>query len=215
MRLKVSKDFFPQLASKTWLSPFSIIRELVEDCYDEDAVRVIITLGRGYAVVEDDVGMDGEVLGRFLTIRTNTSSSGAVFINPIFRCSCSSTFGMLDIHQYERRLENARERIRSLPDSDFLQLFIDHLRALGLSTRRAAKYANHIYTLMRRCPFDPQHATRRDMENVIAWINSQPYKSSTKEDLKIYVRKIVQYAKYGSCSRKTPLPLERSHRNYI
>jgi hypothetical protein len=29
---------------------------------------VIITLGRGYAVVEDDVGMDGEALGRFLTI---------------------------------------------------------------------------------------------------------------------------------------------------
>jgi len=117
---------------------------------------------------------------------------------------------MLDIHQYEKRLENARERIRSLPDSDFLQSFIDHLRALGLSTCRAAKYANHIYTLMRRCPFDPQHATRRDMENVIVWINSQPYKSSTKEDLKIVVRKIVQYAKYGSCSRKTPLPPEVS-----
>jgi hypothetical protein len=44
VRLTVSRDFFLQFASKTWLSPFSIIRELVEDCYDEDATRVIVTL---------------------------------------------------------------------------------------------------------------------------------------------------------------------------
>ncbi|MEM4521043.1 MAG: tyrosine-type recombinase/integrase, partial [Candidatus Bathyarchaeia archaeon] len=45
---------------------------------------------------------------------------------------------------------------------------------------------------------------------VIAWINSQPYKSSTKEDLKILVRKLVQYAKCGSCGRNTPVPPEVS-----
>ena len=117
---------------------------------------------------------------------------------------------MASVHEYGRRLENARERIRSLPNSGFILSFIDHLMALGLSAGRVAKYANHIYTLIRRCPFDPQNATRRDIENVIAWINSQPYKSSTKEDLKIVVRKIIQYAKYGSCSRKTPIPSEVS-----
>jgi len=68
MRLKVSRDFFLQFASKTWLSPFSIIRELVEDCYDEDAVRVIVTLSDSYAVVEDDVGMGEGALARFLTV---------------------------------------------------------------------------------------------------------------------------------------------------
>ena len=68
MRLTVSKDFFLQFASKTWLSPFSIIRELVEDCYDEDATRVIVTLAENYAVVEDDVGMDSEALEKFLVV---------------------------------------------------------------------------------------------------------------------------------------------------
>ena len=68
MRLTVSRDFFVQFASKTWLSPFSIIRELVEDCYDEDATRVIITLGGDYAVVEDDVGMDRQALEKFLVV---------------------------------------------------------------------------------------------------------------------------------------------------
>ena len=68
MRLTVSRDFFLQFASKTWLSPFSIIRELVEDCYDEDATRVIVTLAENYAVVEDDVGMDSEALEKFLVV---------------------------------------------------------------------------------------------------------------------------------------------------
>jgi hypothetical protein len=68
VRLTVSKDFFLQFASKTWLSPFSIIRELVEDCYDEDATRVIVTLAENYAVVEDDVGMDSEALEKFLVV---------------------------------------------------------------------------------------------------------------------------------------------------
>jgi len=68
MRLTVSKDFFLQFASKTWLSPFSIIRELVEDCYDEDATRVIVTLAENYAVVEDNVGMDSKALEKFLVV---------------------------------------------------------------------------------------------------------------------------------------------------
>lgn len=68
MRLRVSKDFFLQFASKTWLSPFSIIRELVEDAFDEDATRVIITLSSNYAVVEDDVGMDQDAIEKFLVV---------------------------------------------------------------------------------------------------------------------------------------------------
>jgi hypothetical protein len=40
------------------------------------------------------------------------------------------------------------------------------------------------------------------------WINQQHYKSSTKEGLKVVVRKLVQYAKHGSCAPKTPIPEE-------
>ncbi len=68
MRLTVSRDFFVQFASKTWLSPLSVIRELVEDSYDEDATRVIVTVGESYAVVEDDVGMDADALEKFLVV---------------------------------------------------------------------------------------------------------------------------------------------------
>jgi len=115
---------------------------------------------------------------------------------------------MTDIYGYSKRLESAGKRLEGLASGSFLLSFLDHLRALGLSQGRVAKYANHICSLMRGLPFDPQNATRRDVERVLAWINSQPYKSTTKKDFKVVVRKLIQYAKYGSCARKTPIPPE-------
>jgi len=63
---------------------------------------------------------------------------------------------------------------------------------------------------MRNVVFDPVKATRSDVERVVAWINGQPYKSSTKGDLRLTVRKLVQYVKFGSCGKKTPIPVEVS-----
>lgn len=48
------------------------------------------------------------------------------------------------------------------------------------------------------------------MEKVVAWINRQKYHEWTKHDKKLSLRKLVQYAKIGSCGRKTPLPPEVS-----
>jgi len=115
---------------------------------------------------------------------------------------------MIDIHGYSRRLESARLRLAGLDNGELLLAFIDHLEALGLSKGRLAKYANHICAIMKKHPFNPSDATRKDVERVIAWINSQPYKTSTKDDLRLVVRKLVQYAKYGSCARGTPVPPE-------
>ncbi len=115
---------------------------------------------------------------------------------------------MRDIYNYSKRLESARRRLAELEDSDLLLEFINHLEALGLSTGRVAKYANHVCALLRDVNFNPSKATRRDVERVAAWINAQSYKSSTKRGLRHMVRKLVQYAKHGSCDRKTPVPPE-------
>jgi integrase/recombinase XerD len=112
------------------------------------------------------------------------------------------------MYDYGRRLEAARKRISSLANSRLLLAFLDHLKALGLSDGRVAKYANHICALTRGSPFNPKTATREEIERVIAWINSQPYKSTTKKDLKIVVKRLVQYARHGSCATKTPIPDE-------
>ena len=119
------------------------------------------------------------VLGFESHPRTNTPSSGAVHISPLFKSSSTEFNVNADIHDYVGRLRRARERLSRLENSSILLSFIDHLSALGLSVGRVAKYANQLCTLMKNCPF---------------------------EDLKILVRKLVQYAKCGSCGRNTPVP---------
>jgi integrase len=115
---------------------------------------------------------------------------------------------MRDIHDYPKRLASAKRRIALLENGQLLLDFVAHLEALGLSTGRVAKYANHVCALTKRCPFNPKTATRSDVEKVIGWINGQPYKSSTKSDLRLVVKKLVQYAKAGSCDKKAPTPPE-------
>jgi len=87
---------------------------------------------------------------------------------------------------------------------------LDHLAALGLSIARISKYASHLPALLRIIDFDLAKATREDVEKVVAWINSQPYREWTKHDKKLVLRKLIQYAKYGSCDKNTPLPKEIS-----
>jgi len=115
---------------------------------------------------------------------------------------------MRDLYNYPRRLERARQRVAELRNGSLALRFLDHLEALGLSVGRVAKYANHLCTLLKVIEFDPPSASKKDVEKVVAWINSQQYKASTKRDLKLTVRKPVQYAKLGSCDRKTSLPPE-------
>ena len=117
---------------------------------------------------------------------------------------------MKDLYGYAEGLERAKRRLSKYGNADLLLGFIGHLEALGLSAGRIVKYANHLCTIFRNVPFDPSSASKADVEKVIAWINSQPYKEWTKHDLKLTVRKIVQYAKMGSCDRKTPIPPEVS-----
>jgi len=117
---------------------------------------------------------------------------------------------MKDIHDCAKRLEAARRRLSRLRHGELLLAFLDHLETLGLSQSRVLKYANSLCTVFRYVPFNPAEVTRRDVEKVIAWINRQPYRDWTKHDLKMAVRKVVQYAKCGSCDRMTCMPAEVS-----
>ncbi|MEM2122838.1 MAG: ATP-binding protein [Candidatus Bathyarchaeia archaeon] len=69
MALKVHPVFFREFASKTWTSASGVVAELVENSFDEDATKVLVTLmNDGSIVVEDDAGMDEAALGRFLMV---------------------------------------------------------------------------------------------------------------------------------------------------
>ncbi|MBA3749356.1 MAG: ATP-binding protein, partial [Nitrosopumilus sp.] len=69
LELKVHPLFFKEFATKTWISPYEIIRELIENAFDEDATRVIVTvLNNGNVVIEDDAGMNSDSVTKFLIL---------------------------------------------------------------------------------------------------------------------------------------------------
>ena len=68
-QMKVHPSFFKEFATKTWISPTEIIKELVENAFDEDATKVLITvLSNGSIAIEDDAGMDQSGMEKFLLL---------------------------------------------------------------------------------------------------------------------------------------------------
>jgi hypothetical protein len=68
-QMKVHPSFFKEFATKTWVSPIEILKELVENAFDEDATRVLVTvLSNGSIAIEDDAGMDENGMEKFLLL---------------------------------------------------------------------------------------------------------------------------------------------------
>ena len=69
MELKVHPSFFREFATKTWISPNEIVKELVENAFDEDATKVLLTmLTNGSIIIEDDAGMNKFSMEKFLLL---------------------------------------------------------------------------------------------------------------------------------------------------
>jgi hypothetical protein len=69
VELKVHPSFFREFATKTWVSPNEIIKELIENAFDEDATAVLITILKdGSVVIEDDAGMNSDGMEKFLLL---------------------------------------------------------------------------------------------------------------------------------------------------
>src|SRR5262249_850527 len=67
--LKVHPSFFREFATKTWVSPNEIVKELIENAFDEDATKVLITiLTNGSVIIEDDAGMNTASMEKFLLL---------------------------------------------------------------------------------------------------------------------------------------------------
>ncbi|HZB17965.1 MAG TPA: ATP-binding protein [Nitrososphaeraceae archaeon] len=67
--LKIHPSFFREFATKTWVSPNEIVKELVENAFDEDATKVLVTLLKnGTVIIEDDAGMNPDSMEKFLIL---------------------------------------------------------------------------------------------------------------------------------------------------
>ena len=117
---------------------------------------------------------------------------------------------MLAIHSYDKRLEGYIKTILGLKNGRLALSFLNHLKALGLSKARIAKYASHLVVLLKTIDFNLENATKKDVERIVGWINSQNYAEWTKHDKKLLLKKLIQYAKHGCCDKNTPYPPEVS-----
>ena len=118
------------------------------------------------------------------------------------------TRNMSCIYDYEQRLRRYKHQIEQLGNSEMALRFLNHLDAQGLTVAGLSKYAGHMISLLRAIDFDLEKIRREDAERVVVWINSQPYRESTKYGKKLVLRRLVQYAKCGRCDRETPFPDE-------
>ena len=67
--LKVHPSFFREFATKTWVSPNDIVKELIENAFDEDATQIIVTIqNNGNLTIEDNAGMDNDGMEKFLLL---------------------------------------------------------------------------------------------------------------------------------------------------
>jgi hypothetical protein len=67
--LKVHPSFFREFATKTWVSPNEVVKELIENAFDEDATISLVTIMKdGSVIIEDNAGMDQDSMEKFLLL---------------------------------------------------------------------------------------------------------------------------------------------------
>lgn len=92
IELKVHPSFFKEFATKTWVSPNDIIKEMIENAFDEDATKVLITImNDGTIVIEDDAGMDEEGMNKFLVLGSPHKKND--FISPKLKRTRTGRYG--------------------------------------------------------------------------------------------------------------------------
>ena len=121
---------------------------------------------------------------------------------------------MSELHDYEHRLQSTQDRIASDPalrssDQRLIADYIEHCKAQGLSAGRRFKLAWTMHSIARQIPCPFKKARRKEIESVVAWINtSEKYTPNTKSDLKKVLKHFYRFVRYGNVDKTNPHPAE-------
>jgi len=118
-----------------------------------------------------------------------------------------------DIHFYGKKLASYLTRLDCLvkneEDRKLVRAYLDHLKAQGLSTGRLYKITWTLVDIRKRLSSSTfESASRKEIERLVAEINSSEYTANTKSDHKKILKKFYKFVRYGNGDRKTPYPPE-------
>jgi len=114
---------------------------------------------------------------------------------------------MVDIHNSLKRFEVAWRRVASLDDAEPPLAFLGHLEALGLSKLRIVKYASALCTILKNVEFDPAGLQNATWKGLWHGLTGNPLRNGLNIPSSLpSLRKLIQFAKNGSCDRRTPVP---------
>jgi uncharacterized membrane protein YgaE (UPF0421/DUF939 family) len=87
-----------------------------------------------------------------------------------------------DIYDSKRRVEmmlNSLAKLEKKEDVELIKEFVKVLEAQGLSKARVNTYLIHLKRVSRHLKVTFAKATRKDIEELMAWLNSQNYSPQT------------------------------------
>jgi len=101
-----------------------------------------------------------------------------------------------DIYNTERSLQlllNSLAKLEKKEDAELIRAFVKVLEAQGLSKRRVLKYVSHLKLVSKHLKVPFAKATRKDIEELMAWVNSQNYSPQTVQGIIVVLRRFYQW----------------------
>jgi len=101
-----------------------------------------------------------------------------------------------DIYNTERSLQlllNSLAKLEKKEDAELIKAFVKVLEAQGLSKRRVLKYVSHLKLVSKHLKVPFAKATRKDIEELMAWVNSQHYSPQTVQGIIVVLRRFYQW----------------------
>lgn len=125
---------------------------------------------------------------------------------PYFDERKNDVFRVMDTHSYGKRVALVEAKLRG-PNGEVVKAFLNHLRIKGLSDARLHFYSSRmskILAFLERKGLKLQDLQRKDVEEFLAWVLSQPFKAWTKHAYVLAFKKLVSYAKTGDSDNASP-----------
>ncbi|MEM0053278.1 MAG: tyrosine-type recombinase/integrase [Nitrososphaeria archaeon] len=127
-------------------------------------------------------------------------------MTPYFDESKNDVFRVMDVHSYGRRVAVVEAKLKG-PNGEVAKAFLNHLRIKGKSEARLHFYASRmskILGFLNRKGLRLQDVQRKDVEEFLGYVLSQPFKAWTKHAYVLAFKKLVSYAKTGDSDNAPP-----------